>query len=95
MRLLYMFAGRGGGEANMRLCELENKEVINACDCKKLGYVEDLIIDECNGTIEALIIPKTGRFCCFFSDGEEYVIPYRCIRKIGPDIILVEIHEKK
>lgn len=79
----------------MRLCELENKEVINACDCKKLGYVEDLVIDECNGTIEALIIPKTGRLCCFFSEGEEYVIPYHCIRKIGPDIILVEIHEKK
>ena len=35
------------GGAGMRLCELENKEVINACDCKKLGYVVDLIIDEC------------------------------------------------
>ena len=63
----------------MRLCELENKEVINACDCKKLGYVVDLIIDECKGCIEALVIPKGGKLC---------------IRKIGPDIILVEIHEE-
>ena len=55
----------------MRLCELENKEVINACDCKKLG-----------------------KLCGFFSDGAEYIIPYKCIRKIGPDIILVEIHEE-
>ena len=29
----------------MRLCELEEKEVINACDCKRLGFVADLIID--------------------------------------------------
>ena len=47
----------------MRLCELENKEVINACDCKKLGYVVDLIIDECKGCIEALVIPKGGKLC--------------------------------
>ena len=53
----------------MRLCELENKEVINACDCKKLGYVVDLIIDECKGCIEALVIPKGGKLCGFFSDG--------------------------
>ena len=56
----------------MRLCELENKEVINACDCKKLGYVVDLIIDECKGCIEALVIPKGGKLCGFFSDGAEY-----------------------
>ena len=38
-----------------------DKEVINACDCKKLGYVVDLIIDECKGCIEALVIPKGGK----------------------------------
>ena len=60
----------------------------------KLGYVADLIINECNGCIEAIIIPKAGKFCGFFSDGSEYIIPYKCIKKIGPDIILVEIHEE-
>ena len=79
----------------MRLCELEDKEVINACNCKKLGYVVDLIIDECQGSIEAIVIPKTGKFCGIFSDGGEYVIPFRCVKKIGPDIILVEIHEER
>lgn len=83
------------GGVDMRLCELENKEVINACDCRKLGYVADLIIDECKGCIEALVIPKAGKFCGFFSDGSEYVIPFKCIKKIGSDIILVEIHEEK
>ena len=60
------------GRCKMRLCELENKEVINACDCKKLGYIVDLIIDECNGCIEAMVIPKAGKLCGFFCDGSEY-----------------------
>ena len=66
----------------MRLCELENKEVINACDCKKLGYIVDLVIDECSGCIEAMVIPKAGKLCGFFCDGSEYIIPFKCIRKI-------------
>ena len=79
----------------MRLCELQDKEVINACDCKKLGFIADLVIDEKKGCIEALIVPKSGKFCGFLGDGAEYIIPYKCICKIGPDIILVEIHEEK
>ena len=79
----------------MRLCELENKEVINVCDCKKLGYIADLILNECSGCVEALIIPKGGKVCDFFGDGTEYIIPFCCIKKIGPDIILVEMHEEK
>ncbi|WP_346662321.1 YlmC/YmxH family sporulation protein [uncultured Merdimonas sp.] len=79
----------------MRLCEMEEKEVINACDCRRLGFVADLVIEECSGKIEALIVPKGGKISGFFGDGAEYVIPYACVRKIGPDIILVEIHEKK
>ena len=79
----------------MRLSELEDKEVINACNCKRLGFVVDLIIDECKGNIEALIIPKSGKLCGLFGEGAEYVIPFQCIKKIGPDIILVEIHEEK
>ena len=78
----------------MRLCEMEEKEVINICDCKKLGYITDLIIDECSGCIEAIIVPKGGKWCSFFGDGAEYIIPFKCIKRIGPDIILVEIHEE-
>ena len=41
----------------MRFCDLTEKEVINVCDCKCLGNVHDLDIDECDGTIRALIVP--------------------------------------
>ena len=71
----------------MRLCEFQKKEVINSCDCSKIGYVTDLIFDECSGCIEAIIVPK--------GEDTELVIPFQCIKRIGPDIILVEMHEKK
>ena len=79
----------------MRICELKEKEVINACDCCKLGYVEDLVIDEKKGKIEAIIIPKGRGICNLFCEDGEYIIPFACIKRIGPDIILVEMHEEK
>lgn len=93
----------------MRFCDFREKEVINMCDCKRLGHVTDWIFDECTGGIEAIIVPKGnifgGLFGCtgghkgsagtgFICDGAEYIIPYKCIKKIGRDIILVEIHEE-
>ena len=78
----------------MRLSEFQEKEVINGCDCKKLGSVTDLIFNECSGCIEAIIISKTEKWCNLFNDGGEYIIPFSCIQKIGPDVILVEVHEE-
>lgn len=79
----------------MRLCELRTKEVINSCDCKRLGCVVDVEIDSCNGRVVAIIIPGPGRICGFLGSDSEYIIPFECIKKIGPDIILVEICEEK
>ena len=92
----------------MRFCNFREKEVINVCDGKRLGHVTDLIFDECSGCIEAICVPKGTVLCALFGcsgsrksiestgfccDGSEYIIPYKCIRKIGRDLILVEIHE--
>lgn len=79
----------------MRLRELEKKEVVNVCDCKKIGYIKDLVLDACCGEIEALVVPMAPKTCGFFREEKECVIPFHCIKKIGPDIILVEIHEEK
>ena len=79
----------------MRLCELREKEVINTCDCKRLGYVVDLVFDSCTGQIEAIVVPGPGKIWGFLGTDCEYVIPFQCIKKIGPDIVLVEIREGK
>ncbi len=79
----------------MRLSEFQAKEVINLCDCKRLGYVSDLHIDECNGCITAIILPGESKFCGLFGNQTEIVIPFECIKKVGPDLIFVEICEEK
>ncbi|HBA64254.1 MAG TPA: YlmC/YmxH family sporulation protein [Lachnospiraceae bacterium] len=79
----------------MRFCELREKEVINLCNCNRLGCVVDVELNMCNGCIEAIIVPGPCRICGLFGYDSEYIIPFECIRKIGPDIIMVEICEDK
>ena len=79
----------------MRLCELREKEVINLCDGKRLGCIMDVEFDKGSGKIGKVIIPGPAKICGVFGTDREYVIPYSCSRKIGPDIILVEIQEEK
>ena len=78
----------------MRLCELREKEVINLCTCKRLGCVEDLIFDLCEGCLQAIVVPERTRFCGIFGRDCEYVNPFECIKKVGSDIVMVEICEE-
>lgn len=75
----------------MLFSDLKCKSVINLKDCKCLGKVGDLEFDECTGQICKLIIPGNNKFAALFGGEPEYVIPYRNIKKIGPDIIIVDI----
>lgn len=79
----------------IRFCELREREVINICDCKCLGCVTDILLNTCNGCVEAIILPGPGRICGFLGYDAEYIIPFECIKKIGADIILVEVCEEK
>lgn len=75
----------------MLFSELKCKSVINLRDCKCLGKVADLEFDERNGCICNIIVPQGGKFCNFLKTPNDYVISLREIKKIGPDIILVDI----
>lgn len=70
--------------------ELRDKEVINVCDGKRMGFVCDLEIDPENGRICALILPPRS-FLASFKKGSAVHIPFGCIRQIGRDLILVEL----
>ena len=71
--------------------ELRCKEVINVTDGKRLGYVTDLELETENGRILSLSVPCPCRFFGLFGDRGTYVIPWHCIRKIGADLVLVEV----
>lgn len=73
------------------IADLSKKEVINICDGRRLGFVCDVEFDIEKGIITALRVPGKCGCIRIFSKNEDYVIPWCSIRKIGDDIILVEI----
>lgn len=76
----------------MLFSELKCKDVINIRDCKKLGCVCDIEFDECSGCICKIIVPGGNKICNFLRCERGLVIPYKDIRQIGPDIILVDVN---
>ena len=76
----------------IRFTQLRCREVINLCDGARLGYVSDLELETESGQVLSLIVPGPGRFFGLFGSSGEYVIPWSCIRRIGQDLILVDIN---
>ena len=74
-----------------RITELHCKEVICIDSGQRLGFVSDVEIDMCDGKVIALVVPGPCRFLGMFGRNDDFVIPWRCINRIGPDIILVDI----
>ena len=85
-------SGEGSGYNKMLFSDFKCKEVINIRDCRCLGKVTNLEFDECSGCICKIIVNDSGRFFCLFKCDAEIVIPFKDIRQIGPDIILVDIN---
>ncbi len=79
----------------MRICEFINKQVINVSDCKVLGFVADIDFDTCSGCILTIIVPGPAKFCGLLGHEIEYVIPFKCVKCIGPDAILVDVDIEK
>lgn len=72
--------------------DLRNKEVINIYDGKSLGYVYDIEVNLEKGIIEGIIVPAQRSFFSFFGRGEnDYVIKWKDIKRIGDDVILVDV----
>ncbi len=79
----------------MRFSKLGGKEIVNLNDGGRLGVIadSDLIIDEGSGKIMALLIPERKSQFKFFGDRYEIEIPWDAIRKIGNDMIIIELDE--
>lgn len=77
----------------IKTSDLRQREVINIIDGKRLGFVTDLDIDLDNGRIKAIIVPGQSHIFSFFSRSGDHIIPWEQIKKIGSDVILVELPE--
>ncbi len=77
-----------------RVQSLKQKEVINMRDGQRLGCVADIEVDTSNGCVAAIIVPGPSKFHGLFTHGEIY-IKWCDIKKIGVDIIVVDIDAEK
>ena len=76
----------------MRLSKLAGKEIINLQDGGKLGVIgeSDLIVSPETGALESIVIP--GRSSFFHrKEDRSLVIPWRTIKKIGAEVIIVDL----
>ena len=72
----------------MNLSDLQNKDIINVLDGKKIGNIIDARFNILNGQIEKLIVePSKSLFSLKNSSIE---IDFNKIKKIGEDVILIE-----
>ena len=77
-----------------RALTFKQKEVININDGKRLGFVQDVEADFESGEITAIVVQGNGKLFSF-SAKKDTIIPWNRIKRIGEDIILVEIEIKE
>jgi len=74
----------------MRLSELQNKDVVNVTDGRKIGNIIDINIS-LEGKMEGLIVEKSKFLISMFSTKDEIEVRWNQIEKIGEDVILVKL----
>lgn len=55
------------------------------------GFVQDVTADLETGVITSIIVPGSNKILNMFNGNNDIVIPWKNIKCIGDDIILVEI----
>ena len=68
--------------------ELKNKEVINLCDGKRMGFVCDVEIDLDSGCVVAILVPPEGKLFTLGRCAPDRIL-WCDIERIGDDVILV------
>ena len=75
----------------MRVTDLSCKEVVCIRDGARLGFVSDVEVEVPEGQICAILVPGPGSILGLGPCRHRFCIPWHCIRKIGPDIVLVDV----
>jgi len=80
---------------SIKLTQLQCKEVICIGSGQRLGFIGDVQVELPEGTICAIIVPGPGKLCGLGNSVHDYCIPWNAIRKIGPDIVLVDTNPEE
>ena len=74
----------------MHLSELQSKQIVNIKDGKNVGKIVDAIIDG-NGNTLSFVVQR-GKLFMNVIGKNDIEIKWRQIKKIGEDVILVDIN---
>lgn len=73
--------------------ELRDKEIIDIKTGKKLGNMIDVEVNLEEGKIEGFIMPGESKGFRIFSKEVEIYVPWSSVKKIGTDVILVDMDD--
>ena len=74
----------------VKFSDLQCKEVICVGTGQRLGFISDVQIEIPEGNICAIVVPAPCKGLGLPGRRDDYLIPWKCIQKIGPDIVLVD-----
>ncbi|ADG82990.1 YlmC/YmxH family sporulation protein [Thermincola potens] len=77
----------------MKVSDLRLREVINVYNGKKLGLIRDIEFDLDQGKIKSIILPGGNKVLGLLGKNDDIVIPWHKIKKMGLDVILVELSD--
>ena len=75
---------------SVKFTQLQCKEVICVSDGRRLGFITDIQVEIPEGRVCAIVVPGPCRVMGMFGRHDDYIIPWNCIKRIGPDIVLVD-----
>ena len=75
---------------SVKLTDLQCKEVICISDGRRLGFISDVQVEVPEGRVCAVVVPGPARLFGLGGRHEDYLIPWSAIKRIGPDIVLVD-----
>ena len=74
----------------MKLSDLQEKDIVNINDGRKIGRIIDAEID-IDGKIKYLVIDEKKGIRSFISSNNDINITFNQIKKIGSDVILIDL----
>lgn len=83
----------GGVPVMIKISDLRTLEVINVGDGRRLGPIKDIDLNLEEGRIAAVILAghQSARFMGLWGREQEIVVPWERVKKIGVDVILVDL----